>query len=144
MSQIYYFQDLMVGNAGVHEAGRHVNGEPEPREPASPFKPAGYIVGNGDFFFRDTQDHLTGFYRYVAAGHIPITNTHEATSFFAWCIVLIFFLLQLRYGVNLLSSFIMPVAFALMLLSSMLPHDLLSNDQPDISSCCLYYRSSDR
>ncbi len=36
-------------------------------------------------------------YRYVAAGHIPITNTHEATSFFAWCIVLIFFLLQFRY-----------------------------------------------
>lgn len=65
-------------------------------------------------------------YRYVAAGHIPITNTHEATSFFAWCIVLIFFLLQFRYGVrvNLLSSFIMPVAFALMLLSSMLPREI--------------------
>jgi len=63
-------------------------------------------------------------YRYVAAGHIPITNTHEATSFFAWCIVLIFFLLQLRYGVNLLSSFIMPCVFALMLLSSILPSDI--------------------
>lgn len=60
-------------------------------------------------------------FRYVSAGHIPITNPHEATSFFAWCIVLIFFMLQFRYKVNLLSSFIMPVVFVLMLSSSMLP-----------------------
>jgi len=63
-------------------------------------------------------------YRYVEAGHIPITDAHEATSFFAWCIVLIFFVLQIRYRVVLLSSFIMPVVFILMLLSSMLPREI--------------------
>jgi len=63
-------------------------------------------------------------YRYVDAGHIPITNAHEATSFFAWCIVLIFFILQVRYRVVLLSSFIMPVVFILMLLSSMVPREI--------------------
>ena len=64
-------------------------------------------------------------YRYVAAGHIPITNTHEATSFFAWCIVLIFFLLQFRYRVTLLSSFIIPSGIHhFMLLSSMLPREI--------------------
>jgi len=63
-------------------------------------------------------------YRYVDAGHIPITNAHEATSFFAWCIVLMFFVLQVRYRVVLLSSFIMPVVFILMLLSSMLPREI--------------------
>jgi ABC-type transport system involved in cytochrome c biogenesis permease subunit len=31
--------------------------------------------------------------RYVEAGHIPITNFHESTSFFSWSIILIFFLL---------------------------------------------------
>jgi cytochrome c-type biogenesis protein CcsB len=63
-------------------------------------------------------------FRYVAEGHIPITNPHEATSFFAWCIVLIFFMLQFRYKISLLSSFIMPVVFVLMLSSSMLPRGM--------------------
>jgi cytochrome c-type biogenesis protein CcsB len=63
-------------------------------------------------------------YRYITAGHIPITNAHEATSFFSWCIVLIFFILQFRYRIILLSSFIMPVVFILMLSSSMLPREI--------------------
>lgn len=69
--------------------------------------------------------HTTSIiYRYVAAGHIPITNPHEATSFFSWCIVLIFFILEFRYRINLLCSFIMPVVFVLMLSSSMLPREI--------------------
>jgi HemX protein len=28
--------------------------------------------------------------RYVLSGHIPIVNLHEASSFFSWCIVLLF------------------------------------------------------
>lgn len=75
---------------------------------------------------------ITGFafhtssiiYRYVAGGHIPITNPYEATSFFSWCIVLIFFILELRYKISLLCSFIMPVVFVLMLSSSMLPREI--------------------
>ncbi len=67
---------------------------------------------------------LTIIYRYGIAGHIPIINPHEATSFFAWCVVFIFFLLQLRYKVNLLSSFVMPMVFLLMLASSMLPREI--------------------
>jgi len=63
-------------------------------------------------------------YRYVAAGHIPITNPHEATSFFSWCIVLLFFFLEFRYRIGLLSSFIMPIVFILMLISSMLPREI--------------------
>ena len=63
-------------------------------------------------------------FRYVTAGHIPITNAHEATSFFSWSIVFIFFILQFRYRIILLSSFIMPVVFILMLSSSMLPREI--------------------
>jgi cytochrome c-type biogenesis protein CcsB len=63
-------------------------------------------------------------YRYVNAGHIPITNAHEATSFFAWCTVLIFFVIHVRYRIILLSSFIMPLVFILMLSSTLLPREI--------------------
>jgi cytochrome c-type biogenesis protein CcsB len=63
-------------------------------------------------------------YRYVAAGHIPISNAHEATSFFSWCIILIFFILEFRYRIILLASFIMPIVLILMLSSSMLPREI--------------------
>ncbi|NWF97756.1 MAG: c-type cytochrome biogenesis protein CcsB [Nitrospirae bacterium] len=63
-------------------------------------------------------------YRYVVAGHIPITNPHEATSFFSWCIVFIFFLLNFRYRINLLPSFILPFVLLLMLSSSILPREI--------------------
>jgi cytochrome c-type biogenesis protein CcsB len=62
--------------------------------------------------------------RYFIAGHIPITNLHEASSFFSWCIVLFFFYLEYRYKLGLLGSFIMPVVFIIMLSSSMLPRKI--------------------
>src|SRR5512140_1549964 len=56
--------------------------------------------------------------RYTVSGHVPITSLHEASSFFAWCIVLIFFFLEYRYRVDLLGPFTMPIVFILMLSSS--------------------------
>jgi len=67
MSQIYYFQDLMVGDAGMHKTGSHMNRQAKTRKSASPFKPAGYVVGEGDLFFRDPQDHLSRLYDHVIA-----------------------------------------------------------------------------
>lgn len=63
-------------------------------------------------------------YRYIAGGHIPIANFHEATSFFSWCIVLIFFMLHFRYRISLLCAFTMPVVMILMFSSSMLPKEI--------------------
>lgn len=63
-------------------------------------------------------------YRYVAAGHLPITSMHEASSFFAWCVVLIFFFLQYRYKIGIMGSFILPIVFILMLSSSVLPRGI--------------------
>jgi len=62
--------------------------------------------------------------RYFISGHIPIANLHEASSFFSWCIVLLFFYLEYRFKLGLLGSFIMPVVFVLMLSSSMLPRKI--------------------
>ncbi|PKL52250.1 MAG: c-type cytochrome biogenesis protein CcsB [Nitrospira bacterium HGW-Nitrospira-1] len=74
--------------------------------------------------------------RYVLSGHIPIANLHEASSFFAWCIVLLFFYLEYRYKPGLLGSFIMPVVFVLMLSSSMLPRKI-EPLSPVLQSCWL-------
>lgn len=62
--------------------------------------------------------------RYVQGGHIPITNLHEAASFFSWCMVVLFFLLEYRYKLGLLGSFIMPMIFIFMFSSSMLPREI--------------------
>ena len=59
--------------------------------------------------------------RYVSGGYLPIASLHETAAFFAWCIVFIFFFLELRYHLGLLGSFVMPMVFLLMLLSSILP-----------------------
>ncbi|MGD1076004.1 MAG: c-type cytochrome biogenesis protein CcsB [Thermodesulfovibrionales bacterium] len=63
-------------------------------------------------------------FRYADARHLPITSLHEASSFFAWCIVLIFFFLEYRYRIELLGPFTMPVVFLFMLSSSILPREI--------------------
>ena len=62
--------------------------------------------------------------RYALAGHLPISSPHEAASFFSWCVVLLFFLIEYRYRVGLLGSFVMPLVFLLMLSSSILPREI--------------------
>lgn len=62
--------------------------------------------------------------RYVEGGYFPATNLHEAASFFSWCIVILFLLLEYRYKLGLLGSFIMPIVFIFMLSSAMLPREI--------------------
>jgi cytochrome c-type biogenesis protein CcsB len=62
--------------------------------------------------------------RYIKGGHIPVTNMHEAASFFSWCIVVLFFFHEYRYKLGLLSSFIMPIVFILMFSSSIFPKEI--------------------
>ena len=62
--------------------------------------------------------------RYIQGGHIPVTNMHEATSFFSWCVLLIFFFHEFRYKLGLLSSFIMPIVFVLMFSSAIFPREI--------------------
>lgn len=90
---------------------------------------ASVVIG---FLFHTT----TIIIRYFAAGHIPIVNPHEATSFFSWCSVLLFIILELRYRIGLLGSFVMPVVFIIMLFSSMLPRDITPLS-PELQSCWL-------
>ena len=62
--------------------------------------------------------------RYIEGGHIPVTNMHEATSFFSWCILILFFFHEFRYKLGLLSSFIMPIVFVFMLSAAIFPREI--------------------
>lgn len=59
--------------------------------------------------------------RYLSAGHTPITNLHEALSFFALTIVGVFIAFEKRYKIAILGSFVIPLALLLMIASSTFP-----------------------
>jgi cytochrome c-type biogenesis protein CcsB len=63
--------------------------------------------------------------RYTEAGQVPITNLHEALSFFSWCVVGIYLLLQYKYRVDVLAAFISPVACVLIILASLFPKEII-------------------
>lgn len=62
--------------------------------------------------------------RYAVSGQIPVAVPHEAASFFAWCIILLFFVMELRYRIGIMGSFIIPVSFFLMLSAAMFARDI--------------------
>lgn len=72
--------------------------------------------------------------RYVKGGYIPVTNLHEASSFFSWCIVLLFFILEARYKIDLMGSFIMPIVLIFMISSSILPREITPSLSPVLKS----------
>jgi cytochrome c-type biogenesis protein CcsB len=53
--------------------------------------------------------------RYAATGYTPVANLHESFSFFAWAIVIIYLLFDLRYRLAVLGAFVCPLALVLML-----------------------------
>ena len=55
--------------------------------------------------------------RGIEGGHHPISNTFESLNFFAWAIVLSYFILQFRFRVKVLGALVMPIALCLMAFS---------------------------
>ncbi len=67
--------------------------------------------------------HATCFgVRHSTAGGVPVTSLHESLSFFAWCLVLLFLLLDLRFRLSVMGAFAAPLAFGLMVASALSPH----------------------
>ena len=52
--------------------------------------------------------------------HLPITNLSESLSFFAWCITLTFIAAHLRYRINVLGAFVLPLVSLLTILSELI------------------------
>jgi cytochrome c-type biogenesis protein CcsB len=59
--------------------------------------------------------------RFAEAGYTPVTSLHEAMSFFAWCIVGLYLVLQLRYHLASLGAFVSPLALVFVLAAVGLP-----------------------
>jgi cytochrome c-type biogenesis protein CcsB len=80
---------------------------------------------------------LAILHRYVAYGHFQITNMHDALSFCGLAIVSIYLVVENRYKVTALGSFVTPVAFLMMLGSSALAQDLAPLD-PTLQNIWIY------
>lgn len=52
--------------------------------------------------------------RYIEAGYTPVVNLHESLSFFAWTLIGIFLLFDIRYRITVLGAFSCPLAVILM------------------------------
>ncbi len=91
-----------------------------------------WVTGIG-FIFHSTALIL----RWTEAGYIPLTNMHEATSFFSWALILLFLIIEYKYRIFILGSFILPLAFIFLISSAMLPNNIKSLD-PILRSKWLY------
>lgn len=63
--------------------------------------------------------------RYFEAGHTPVTNLHESLSFFAWLIIGVLLLVNLKFEIKVLGAFLTPIALILMLFALTLPKEIL-------------------
>ncbi len=59
--------------------------------------------------------------RHSSAGGTPVTSLHESLAFFAWCVVLLFLLLDLRFRLSVMGAFAAPLALLLMIGSALSP-----------------------
>jgi cytochrome c-type biogenesis protein CcsB len=57
--------------------------------------------------------------RWTEAGHFPVVGLHDAASFLAWTLVLVFLLTYLRTRVEALGLAVHPTAFALVLVANL-------------------------
>ena len=53
-------------------------------------------------------------------GHLAVTNSQEALSFFTWILVCTYLIVQLRLNLRILGSFVSPLAVIFMIISSMI------------------------
>ena len=60
-------------------------------------------------------------HRYYSLGTAPVLDLKSALSFFAWCILCAYFVLQLRFKLMVLGSFVAPFSAFLMIISYAMP-----------------------
>lgn len=77
---------------------------------------AGYGLAASGFLFH------TAFFvaRGIEAQHLPLATLFESVSFFGWSTVLLFLLVEYKYRLEALGSFLLPVVFIIILYASSL------------------------
>ena len=63
--------------------------------------------------------------RYGEAGYTPVTNLHESLSFFAWMIIGVLMIANLKYQIGVLGSFLTPIALIFMISALALPKEIV-------------------
>jgi cytochrome c-type biogenesis protein CcsB len=63
--------------------------------------------------------------RYVEAGYTPVTNLYESLSFFAWMIIGVLLIANVKYKIKVLGAFLTPIALILMLFALALPKEIV-------------------
>ena len=61
-------------------------------------------------------------------GELPLTTMEQSLAFIAWALVLVFLLVELRYGLHVLGSFVLPLAFLFMLSTAVFPAGPVGNE----------------
>jgi ABC-type transport system involved in cytochrome c biogenesis permease subunit len=80
--------------------------------------------------------------RAAASGHPPVTNLFEYMTLFAWAIVVGFVVLWRKKGLELLTVFAAPVAFAMMVVASLFPARIERQLIPALQSYWLWIHVS--
>ena len=60
-------------------------------------------------------------HQYYALGTAPVISLKATLSFFSWCIIGVYLIFQMRFGLMVLGSFVAPLAAVLMIISSAIP-----------------------
>jgi len=63
--------------------------------------------------------------RVIEAGYTPVTNLHESLSFFAWMIIGILLVANLKYKIKVLGAFLTSIALIFMIFAFALPKEIL-------------------
>ena len=74
----------------------------------------------------------------VQRHHFPITNLPESLCFFAWCISLTFMIANIRYRINVLGAFILPLV-SLLTISSQLIWERNHAIPPTLNSAWVHF-----
>lgn len=80
--------------------------------------------------------------RSIEAGHLAVTNSQEALSFFAWILVVTYLASQGRLQLRILGSFVSPLAVIFMLVSSILPSGIVPKTGIFKSAWVIFHVSS--
>jgi len=78
-------------------------------------------------------------YRVPGGGHAPLSNLYESVVFFAWTIVLIYVLIDLRYRQRAVGAFVIPFAFLAMIWAQLQLNDAIEPLVPALQSNWLTY-----
>ena len=93
-----------------------------------------YIIFLREYLSRTAQTAvLIGFIshtlalitRYAEAGHTPVTNLYESLSFFAWMVIGVLLIANLKFKIKVLGALLTPIALILMLFAYALPKEIV-------------------